>query len=134
MWGNGVDGYTARISRQTGVCDVSPVCAIIILGLFVVLDILDRGDGAVQITFGASTVLKEFMGANAVQRVSDLVAIYNLLKEKEVPYVDTLHSYKLQTDPPGVDRFPTSGPEVFNAVVCVLKALKVRYDVSVFII
>ena len=135
-----MDGYTARNSRQTAVREVYPVCAIIILGLFVVLDILDREGGAVDITIGASVVLKQFKCANAVRRVSELVEIYDLLKEKKVPYVDSLRSFKLESNPPhvylepvGVHRFPASGSEAFSAVVCVLKALKVRYDVFVFI-
>jgi hypothetical protein len=51
----------------------------------VVLDILDRKGGAVRMTIGY-VVRKEFKGANAVQRVSDLVAIYDLLLKYGVPY------------------------------------------------
>ena len=67
-----------------------------------VLDILDREGGAVEITIGASIILKEFKSANAVWRVSDLVAIYNLLKKKEVPQVDSLRTFKLESNPPHV--------------------------------
>jgi hypothetical protein len=85
-------------------------------------------------------VRKEFMGDNAVQRVTELIAIYELLKLKKVPNVDTLDSSNLDghphvyLSPGGVDVLPVSGSEAFDAVVCVLGALKVCYDVSVFII
>jgi hypothetical protein len=89
----------------------------------------------------SNVVKKEFIGVNGVQRVSDLITIYDLLKQKGVPHVDTLNSFNLNNDhscvylsPVGIEVFPVSGSEAFSAVVCVLKALKVRYDVSVFII
>jgi len=72
--------------------------------------------------------------------VSKLVNIYALLKLKEVPNVDTLERSNTKTEgrsprvylsPVGLNRVPQSGPEVFDAIVCVLEALKVRYDASV---
>jgi hypothetical protein len=105
----------------------------------VVLDILDREGGAVRMTIG-KVVKKEFLGVNAVQRVSDLITIYDLLKLKGVPNVDTLNSSNLNghphvyLSPVGFEVLPVSGSEAFSAVVCVLWALMVCYDVSVFII
>ncbi len=70
-----------------------------------------------------------------------MVVIYDSLKRKKVPNVDTLDSYNVDVDDPhvflspvGAGVLPESGPEAFSAVVCVLEALKVRYDVSLFII
>ena len=109
-----------------------------------VLDILDREGGDVQMTIGGNIVRKEFRQHeqhNAVRRVSDLIKIYKLLKAKEVPYVDTLEDYKLDharpcvyLTPVGIHTYPVSGLECFNAVTCLLKALEVRFEVSVFII
>ena len=105
-----------------------------------VLDILDREGGAVRVTIGA-IVMKEFKHDGAVQRVTKLVEIYDLLKMKGVPNVDTLVKYKLDgrhpwvhLEPVGIHTLPKSGFECFSAVTCVLKALEVRFEVSVFII
>ena len=105
-----------------------------------VLDILDREDGAVIMTIG-NVVKKQFMGADARQRVSRLETIYKLLSIKGVPNVDSLVSSDPNRSPPHVDLspvgspgLPDSGSEAFSAVVCVLEALKVRCDASVFII
>jgi len=86
-------------------------------------------------------VKKEFKSSDAVERVNKLVAIYQLLKHKGVPNVDTLDKHNIthdrpyvQLSPVGIDTSPNSGLESFDAVCCVLQALKVCYDVSVFII
>lgn len=80
---------------------------------------------------------------DAVQHVSKLVEIYGLLKLKNVPNVDTLHSFNTNTkrghpcvylSPVGIGTIPDSGSDSFNAIRCVLQALKVRYVGSVFII
>jgi L-2-hydroxyglutarate oxidase LhgO len=88
-----------------------------------------------------NVVRKEFICGTAEQRVTDLVAIYESLKQKNVPHVDSLDSYDVNVkhpyvflSPVGSDVWPDSGSDAFNAVTCVLAALKVRYDVSVFII
>ena len=90
-----------------------------------------------------SVVKKEFRHTDAADRVYKLVGIYNLLKRKNVPNVDTLVSFNIEPEenqypyvhlsPVGVDAMPHSGAEAFDAVVCVLEALKVRYGASVFI-
>lgn len=114
-----------------------------------VLDILDREDGLVRMTVGADVVKKEFRHVDAVERVSNLVKIYKLLKQKKVPNVDVLqhsnlnalqhstpesrHPYVLLS-PVGRDVSPKSGLEAFQSIVCVLQALKVHYGVSIFII
>ena len=88
-----------------------------------------------------AVVKKEFRHHDAVRRVSKLIEIYKLLQMKKVPNVDTLVKYKLDGDHPwvhlepvGVDTSPASGFECFSAVTCLLKALEVRFEVSVFII
>ena len=105
-----------------------------------VLDILDREDGAVIMTIDG-VVKKRFMRGDAGQRVSRLEIIYGLLSSKKVPNVDSLVSCDPNGSPPYVTLSPVgspgppdSGAEAFSAVVCVLEALKVRYDASVFII
>jgi len=54
------------------------------------------------------------------------------LEEKQVPNVDVLHDYSLgqpypyiTVTPVGVDAILGSGFEAFNAIVCILQALKV---------
>jgi hypothetical protein len=94
----------------------------------------------VRMSIGA-VVKKEFRHPDAVDRVSKLVEIYDLLKAKQVPNVDTLdqvnkaatHPY-VQLSPVGYDVFPRSGSESFDSVVCVLEALKVRHSLSPFVI
>jgi hypothetical protein len=97
----------------------------------VFLNIFHSSDGLTRITIGA-VVMKEFEHPDGVARVLNLVKIYQLLKEKRVPNVDALHEYS--TEPPYVmvtpvamDQTPQSGFEAFNAVVCVLQALKVCF-------
>jgi len=110
------------------------------LGLPLVLDILNRIRDNVQMCF-TNVVHKRFKGDNAVQCVSRLINIYKTLTLKNVPYVDNLvkfnlnHGYPSVTlEPVGVAGFPVSGSQAFRAVVCVLKALEVCYDISGFII
>ena len=86
-------------------------------------------------------VLKEFMGENGAQCVARLRKIYQLLTSKAVPNVDTLveanlqHRYpSVRLEPVGVAGLPDSGSQAFSAVVSVLKALQVRYDITGFII
>jgi hypothetical protein len=133
-----VVGSTARHSQQTGVCAIRAVCATI--GLLVVLNTPNRDGGFINMWID-SVVEKEFRHVDVVERVTKLVEIYNLLKHKKVPNVDTLDSFDIKhahpcvyLSPVGIDEMPDSGLESFNAVACVLAALKVRYDGSVFII
>ena len=91
-------------------------------------------------TIGA-VVKKEFRHPDAATHVSKLIEIYNLLKLKQVPNVDILYHAEIREkctyvllSPVGRDVSPNSGSEAFNAVVCVLQALKVRCDVSALII
>jgi len=105
----------------------------------VVLDLLDSEDGKVRVTLG-KVVMKEFLGGDAVDRVNKLTEIYKLLKDKRVPNVDGLDTAEIGVrrrvflSPVGLHVYPSSGEQAFDAVFCVLQALKVRYDVSVFII
>jgi len=93
----------------------------------------DRENGNVQMTIG-TVVRKQFLSQDAVQRVSHLINIYQVLVDKNVPNVDCLDSANINTDPPeiflspvGTSGGPTTGEETFTAVVCVLRALKVMH-------
>ena len=86
-------------------------------------------------------MMKEFRGDDGADRINKLVKIYGSLKAKNVPYVSTLDSHGFNHESPcvvlsplGRPVLPRSGEEVYNAVACVLQALKVRYEVPVFII
>ena len=86
-------------------------------------------------------VLKEFMGDNGAECVTKLIKIYEILTSKAVPNVDALVKANLQNgypsvelEPVGVAGLPDSGLQAYCAVVCVLEALQVRYDISGFII
>lgn len=90
---------------------------------------------------GGNVVMKQFMDVDGAQRVLKLVKIHQLLLVKNVPHVSKLDNYDLNNNyrrvflsPVGRHVLPSSGEEAYNAVVCVLQALQVRYDVSVFII
>ena len=81
------------------------------------------------------------MGSDAVQRATQLIAIYKLLKLRKVPNVDTLDDFRPKDKPTmvflspvGTPTFPDSGSEAFDAVSCVLQALKVRYHSYIFIL
>jgi hypothetical protein len=106
----------------------------------VVLNTPNRDDGLIQMWID-SVVTKEFRHADAVERVNKLVEIYQLLKLKGVPNVDTVDQYNtthsspyVELSPVGIDTTPDSGSGVFDAVRCALQALKVCYDISIFII
>jgi hypothetical protein len=112
----------------------------------VVLNLSNRDGGLVRINIGA-VVRKEFRHEDALARVSKLIEIYDLLKSKQVPNVDTLDRAEtvddgkteefyphVQLSPVGCDVAPKSGSEAFDAVACLLQALKVRYDVSALVI
>lgn len=117
------------------------VCAITTLGLLVALDMLDSEDGNIKVAVG-KVVMKEFLGVDRVHHVKHLQKIYKLLESKHVLNVDKLDSVDTSNparlciflSPVGHDVWPSSGDECFSAVVCVLQALKVCYDVTVFII
>jgi hypothetical protein len=133
-----VVGQTARPSQHSRICDISAVGSII--GLFVLLNFSNREGGLVRLNIGA-VVRKEFRHPDAVARVSKLIEIYKLLKFKQVPNVDTLehaetreHYPYVVLSPVGYDVPPSSGSEAFNAVVCVLEALKVRHGVFALVI
>jgi hypothetical protein len=97
------------------------------------IHLLCSSDVLTKITLGA-TVKKQFEHPDAVDRVSHLVMIYRLLKEKRVPNTDALHSFSqeppsfyVMTTPLGMDYTPKSGFEAFTAIVCLLEALQVNY-------
>ncbi|PVF99943.1 hypothetical protein CPB86DRAFT_796109 [Serendipita vermifera] len=96
-----------------------------------------RNGGLVHMDI-AAVVRKEFMHEDAAERVSKLVEIYDLLKSKGVPNVDTLEGFDARytknsyphvyLSPVGLDKHPESGSEAFDAVFCVLEALKVMHS------
>ena len=97
-------------------------------------DTLDREEGTVKLSIGAKVVMKQFLGDDATRRISHLTKIYQLLKDKGVPNVDTLESSqddRIFLSPVGLDVLPKSGSEAFDAIVGVLNALKVCYDIFV---
>lgn len=88
-----------------------------------------------QMIIGA-VVQKQFMRPRreVIHCVTHLVDIYNVLAQKQVPNVDTLVEFNVDvnhpyvvTEPVGIDQFPESGTELFNAAVCVLEALQVMH-------
>lgn len=87
-----------------------------------------------------AVVQKQFMRPRreVIHCVTHLVDIYNVLAQKQVPNVDTLVEFNVDvnhpyvvTEPVGIDQFPESGTELFNAAVCVLEALQVS---SIFVL
>ena len=102
---------------------------------------LDSKDGNVKVAVG-KVIMKEFLGVDCIHCIKHLQKIYKLLKSKHVLNVNKLDS--IDTSNPaclfvflllvGHDVWLSSGDKCFSAVVCVLQALKVHYDVTVFII
>ncbi|KAG8834757.1 hypothetical protein FRC17_007263 [Serendipita sp. 399] len=99
---------------------------------------ITREDGLVQMRI-TDVVRKEFRHDDAITRVSNLVEIYKLLELNKVPNVDTLKSFNINTknshphvylSPVGIDTIPKSGSDAFDAIVCVLGALKAMHSGS----
>ena len=96
------------------------------------LNLFHRPEDLTRITIGGAAK-KEFMDADSVTHVRKLVDIYKLLEETQVPNVDALYDYSssgrpypyITVTPVGMDAIPLSGSEAFNAVICILQALKV---------
>lgn len=71
---------------------------------------------------------KIYSGLLARERISALLDIYALLKEKDVPNVDTLIRVRgttAQLGPVGEDCLPESEEELLKALICILEALEV---------
>lgn len=78
---------------------------------------------------GLKAVKKVYHGDDAVQRVRYIQEIYQRLKEKDVPYVDTLTHAVGSTayvEPKGIAVVPSNEKELLEAVTCMLQALQVR--------
>ena len=82
-------------------------------------------------TIGA-VVRKRFKHPDANARITKLISIYDLLSAKNVPNTDSLKAfsqsspdYSITTEPRGEHLIPKTGLEAFNAITCVLEALKV---------
>ncbi|CAG8779690.1 6492_t:CDS:2, partial [Acaulospora colombiana] len=85
------------------------------------------------VTIGA-VAKKVFRQPDGIEHVVRLNSLYTLLEEKKVPNTDELvdailgpkYPYIL-TKPIGLDRSPRTGAELFQAVSCLLEALKVMH-------
>jgi hypothetical protein len=80
-----------------------------------------------------SCIKKTYVGADRHSHISHLRTVYQLLRQKDVPnvdsalnlYDDTSHGAVAYLQPKGVNRQPISLQEVVDAVVCILEALVV---------
>jgi hypothetical protein len=86
------------------------------------------------ITIGMACVQKTYTRHNRVSRIRHLRNIYDILKRKNTPNVDSLHlahddDPKLGSvaylSPRGINKPPSTGIEVTQAILCVLNALTV---------
>jgi hypothetical protein len=86
------------------------------------------------IELGLSYITKVY-NVDGTSRISHLRAIYDLLRQKAVPNVDSLLNFYADDrqygsvaylQPKGMNRAPTSHQEVQQAVLCLLEALVVH--------
>ena len=89
-------------------------------------------DTLTRIQVGGSFVKKTFMNPDSVGHVSFLTSIYELLRRKKVPHTDFLLTTSFEplnstitTGPIGLTKWPDDGHDGYNALHCVLEALKV---------
>jgi len=93
-------------------------------------------DTGTAIEIGLSCVKKTYIGADRHSRISHLRIVYQLLRQKDVPnvdsaldlYDDSSHGAVAYLQPKGVNRQPTSPLEVLEAVLCLLEVLVVMHD------
>lgn len=90
-------------------------------------------DTGTTVELGSSLVTKIY-NVDGPSRISHLRAIYDLLRHKAVPNVDSLVNFHTDDahygsvaylQPKGVNRAPTSPQEVQQAVLCLLETLVV---------
>jgi hypothetical protein len=105
---------------------VQPFCA-----QWTQLMLLYRENGSI-VTIGMACVQKKYTMPNRVSRIRHLRNIYDVLKRKNVPNVDNLNlahddDKRLGSaaffSPRGINKPPTTGIEVTQAILCVLNAL-----------
>ena len=89
-------------------------------------------DGLTRIDFGGGCVKKTFMHPNAADHVNHLSRIYSRLREKDVPYTDSLQGTckgsgkaYITTVPIGLTQWPNDGRDAHRALICVLTSLTV---------
>jgi len=92
-------------------------------------------DTLTRIEIGGNLVKKTFMNTGSAAHVCFLSEIYRLLRRKNVPHTDFLRTTSIDslsprypyitTSPVGLDQWPEDGRDAYNAVHCVLEALKV---------
>jgi len=89
-------------------------------------------DTHTRVEVGGSFVKKTFMKPDSAEHVSFLTGIYWLLRRKKVPYTDFLltasfepQNSTITTSPVGLTQWPDDGYDGYNALHCVLEALKV---------
>lgn len=82
-----------------------------------------------MIELTAPCVIKTFTMDDKLERYRHVCSVYAILKEKAVPYVDSL-MYHFDTtlilSPRGTAELPNTEEELLCAIICVLKALQVR--------
>ena len=99
---------------------------------------LTRGGSKTMELQGTKVMKVYFDPATCVESVKHLKRIYGLLEEKRVPHTDQLvnSSIKMEpsrkwpyvrTSPLGHDRRPRGRDEILSAVMCILRALIVRF-------
>jgi hypothetical protein len=95
---------------------------------------MNCSDTGTTIELGSSCITKTY-NVDGPSRISHLLVIYDLLRQKAVPNVDSLLNFYIDDphygsvaylQPRGVNRAPTSHQEVQQAVLCILEALVVR--------
>ena len=95
---------------------------------------MNYSDTGTTIELGSCRITKTY-NVDGPSCISHLRAIYNLLRQKAVPNVNSLLNFYINDpqygsvaylQPKGVNRAPTSHQEVQQAVLCLLEALVVR--------
>ena len=106
------------------------------------LMLLSRGNGSI-ITIGMACVQKTYTRDNRISRIRHLRNIYDILERKNTPNVDSLRlahddDPKLGSvaylSPRGINKPPSTGIEVTQAILCVLNALIVCTLLHLFVI
>jgi hypothetical protein len=87
-----------------------------------------RGGKSTEV--GLQAVKKIYCDDRGAQRFEYIRNIYRLLKEKDVPHVDTLtHAVvdgsTIYVEPKGIATKPSNEKELLEAIVCVLQALQI---------
>ena len=106
---------------------IHPVCTVLILRS------LNYSETGTTIEIRSSCIKKTYAGTGRKARISHLRTVYQLLRQKNVPHVDSVlnifddksHGAVAYLQPKGVNRRPTLAQEVLEAMLCLLEALTV---------